>query len=246
MISMTDLQRRGLVSAPVAVCAARAQVWLGEPRRIAGSGLEAPLAELLSDEERQRQHAFFFERDALQYLLAHALLRLALSEHTTIATIAPAEWRFLRTAHGKPELLEQCSVPLCFSLSHTVGLVAVAVAVDCAVGVDVENIHREVLRESAVVERFITPAERAASRSLAPDAMQHRLVELWTLKEAYAKARGLGLSLAFEGFGFELSDTRPPRIRLGSNLVDDGRTWHFELRRPTDEHCLAVALGDPP
>jgi len=39
-----------------------------------------------------------------------------------------------------------------------------------------------------------------------------RFLELWTLKEAYLKARGRGISIPLRGFQFRLSDSGPPRV----------------------------------
>ena len=80
--------------------------------------------------------------------------------------------QILRTANGKP-YLEGGEAQ--FSLTHTEGLLAVAVGAD-AVGLDAER--RKPRKTDAVLAR-LTPAER-----------EEDFLKLWTAKEAYIKYLG--------------------------------------------------------
>src|SRR5512137_442137 len=111
-------------------------VWHADPAAMASTGsLEAWLS-LLDGPERARHARLVVEADRIDYLAAHSLLRLALSAHSGVA---PRAWRTVPGPHGKPSVAEPLDwTRLSFSLSHTRGRVAVAVAVDRAVGVDAE------------------------------------------------------------------------------------------------------------
>jgi 4'-phosphopantetheinyl transferase len=134
-----------------------------------------------------------------------------------------------------------CEPPLHFSLSHTPGLVACAVARVCDVGVDTECLDR-VGDPLALADRFFAPSEAALLRAESPGVRSLRFLELWTVKEAYAKACGLGLHLPFASFAVEIGARGPATARLKGSC--DGKpVWKFRLVRPTPDHILAIALG---
>ncbi|WP_246657268.1 4'-phosphopantetheinyl transferase superfamily protein [Methylocystis sp. B8] len=149
-----------------------------------------------------RAARFAFEADRRAYVAAHALLRARLSDRAK--GIAPAEWRFGATSHGKPFLFSP-PVGLDFSLSHTRGMVAVAIAQGYDVGVDVESFAkpRDALK---VAERFFAPEEAALVRSKFDPASQSEVFfAIWTLKEAVLKADGRGLARGLDSFVVSLS-----------------------------------------
>lgn len=65
-----------------------------------------------------------------------------------------------------------------------------------------------------------------------------RFLELWTLKEAYLKARGTGLSYPLNAFGFAIDGCGAIQF---SPPPDDRIEWQFALSAPTERHRVAVA-----
>lgn len=135
---------------------------------------------------------------------------------------------------GKPALLEADGPD--FSISHSGGWVAVAMGGGQAVGVDLEPVDRPV-DGLALAERFFTADEYGALRMLPPAAQQERFLAAWTIKEAWAKATGLGLSADLG------------KVRLAASgviaLQDDERDWTVALYRPEPALHLALALHHP-
>ncbi len=135
-----------------------------------------------------------------------------------------------------------------FNLSNTRGLVACAVALEGEIGVDVEAVDRggDLLE---IAERFMAAPEAAAIRALPPDAQAFRFFTYWTLKEAYIKARGMGLSIPLDKFWFlldgEAPASSPARLVLAPDMDDDASGWSFAQLQPTDRHLLAVARREP-
>ena len=80
-----------------------------------------------------------------------------------------------------------------FNLSHTDGLVAIALSRSRRVGIDVEK-TRSVLDEIEIADKFFSPSESVQLRSLSPADRHFAFLCCWTRKEAYAKATGLGLA----------------------------------------------------
>ncbi len=216
-------------------------VWITEPEQIEEPRLLEAYWGILSSGEREKQRRFHFERHRRQYLVSHALVRLTLSRY---APVAPQEWSFRTNAYGRPEVLGERGSRLRFNLSHTDGMAVVAVALDEEVGVDVEDSQRQG-ETVGLADHYFAPAEVVALRALPVDLQQERFFDYWTLKEAYIKARGMGLSLPLEQFAFELRPGQPPRISFDPRLVDDPEGWQFVQLRPSARHLAALAVRRP-
>lgn len=198
---------------------------------------------LLSDEERARMGRFAFDRLKREFLVTRALCRTTLSRY---APVAPQDWAFEQNAYGRPRIAGAGGT-LDFNLSHAGGLVAMAVA-DSArqVGIDVEcalpeRAHLDLAR------RYFSPAEHAALEALPAERQVDRFFVLWTLKEAYIKARGMGLSLPLDAFSVD-----PEALDLGvmttpGALDEPGACWQLQSHRAGPRHWLALcARRDAP
>ena len=64
-------------------------------------------------------------------------------------------------------------------------------------------------------------------RALAPDRQLNRFFELWTLKESYIKARGMGLSIPLNQFSFGLEEAHSVAVSFDPLLQDAPQRWHF-------------------
>ena len=117
-------------------------------------------------------------------------------------------------------------------------------ASSCDLGVDVET----VARESAVHDlagRYFAPSEAAYARAGEGPELVERFFAFWTLKEAYIKARGMGLALPLDGFAYDIAGKGPPTISFTETCPDDPERWRF-LRRPIGtNHRLALAVSAP-
>jgi 4'-phosphopantetheinyl transferase len=213
-------------------------VWTVEPERISEPRLLAEYHALLDSSERDRHQRFHFEKHRRQFLVSHALVRLCLSRY---APVPPEAWAFTLNEYGRPEVAGQGSPRLRFNLSHTDGMAICAVTLETEVGADVED----TLRPGETVEladRFFAPTESAALRALPVERQRERFFELWTLKEAYIKARGMGLSLPLEQFAFELQPGQPPRIAFDPRLQDEPGAWQFFQLQLSARHKAALAV----
>lgn len=197
----------------------------------------------LDDDERARHGRLRFEHDRHSYAAAHALTRTVLAR---LLGLSPRELRFEAGPHGRPELRVPLRSPrLRFNLSHTRGMVACAVALEHAVGVDVEHFDRRVDIDQLAPAVFST-AERAGLASLAQAERRARFFALWTLKEAYIKAVGTGLSLPLRSISLDLRSGEQPRLTFAPPVDDDAVQWWLDLHAPRPSHVLAVALRAAP
>jgi 4'-phosphopantetheinyl transferase len=227
-------------NAPLPLAPGQVDIWLTS---LASIGDEQRLAyqRLLSAAERERWRRFLVEGARLQHLVARALVRTTLSRY---AGVAEESWQFEPNRYGRPYVSQPTAFrDLYFNLSHTDGLVACAVSRSGDVGVDVENIRRD-LDILALAPSVFAPAEVASVRQSPPDRRLDYFFSYWTLKEAYIKARGMGLSLALDGFWFDLSGAAPS-VQFSERCPDDSGRWRFRQFTPTAQHKLAVAVSPP-
>src|SRR5439155_15428011 len=113
--------------------------------------------------------------------------------------------------------------------SHTHGLVACAVTRGADVGLDVERIDRGV-DARAIAARYFTEAEATFIESGPDGDPQLRFAEVWTLKEAFVKAVGRGLSHPLHEFGFAFEGPRGIRFDAGAGArAEDSSDWAFAL-----------------
>lgn len=168
--------------------------------------------------------------------MAHTLLRRALGERLSIH---PQHLQFETNEHGRPELGHPRARALRFSLSHSHGMAACAVTPDRDIGFDVEPLNREL--PMGVAERIFAPFELQDLLLQPPELRQARFLAYWTLKEAYVKARGLGLSLPVQNVAFVLS-TNAPEFRPDPGIESNASDWIFESFRLGKDHQAALAL----
>ena len=230
----------GLVSDPASgrreLAPTEIVIALARPSESAEREQRSMLMALLSDEERHRLTRFHFERDRLLFLVAHALLRITLSRH---ASIEPHAWQFRTGSHGRPEIAEPRS-RLRFSLSHTRGLAACAIILDRDIGLDVEYVSNDIPIDVAERCLFAPGATRHTHTSI--DDRARLFLEYWTLKEAYSKARGLGLSLPMDQFSLYKDTGGKWRIAVDPTLYEDQERWRFWSWHVSNDHQLALAI----
>lgn len=194
---------------------------------------------LLSAAELQRMRRFHFARDRTLYLLAHGLKRLALSR--LVPAMAPADWQFGVNAFGRPEVGHaSLARQLRFNLSHTAGMVACLVTRGIGCGVDAEGVDADV-DPIELGPSVLAPAELAIVRA-APDALRRaEFIRFWTLKEAYLKARGIGMAVPLTELAFDVADAQ---IALAAPPAIDADTARFQFAQweVDGRHIVAAAV----
>jgi 4'-phosphopantetheinyl transferase len=164
-------------------------------------------------------------------LLARATLRAVLNVET-----GRGDWRIVRSPLGKPSVVTPSGLAgPAVSISHTRGMIAVAVAQDGALGVDIEHARpRDVMA-------LATGAFGAAEQAEVARGGAEAFYRIWTLREAIAKATGEGLALAANREDLVERVAGSPCYRSHY----DGRSWYLWHMRLGQGHSLAVAHADP-
>ena len=218
-----------------------------------GPGLPEPEA-LLSTDEAARAQKMAEGLAKRQFVAGRALLRATLARATGIE---PGALCFCYGEHGKPFLPQGPS----FSLSHSDDRVVVAVGArgpteGGRVGVDVEVV-RPVRRMEAVVRRRFAPEEAQWWACQPPDKKVAAFFDIWTRKEAVAKALGEGLAAPWRAFAVAVQEDGPAggglqRFDLPGEQADQWRVVGLQCSRAvaaavaTDWPATVVTLRNNP
>ncbi|HEY4363471.1 MAG TPA: 4'-phosphopantetheinyl transferase superfamily protein [Bryobacteraceae bacterium] len=185
----------------------------------------------LSDEERERAGRFRFAEHRRHYIACRGMLREVLAPYLDVS---PPHLKFEYNYYGKPTLR---GTDVRFNVSHSEGWAMFAVTRGREVGVDVEFVDERFVREQ-IPERFFSPREVRALRSLPAAQQTDAFFRCWTRKEAYIKARGLGLALALDSFDVSLQPQEPAELLRG------GGNWSLqELQAPEGFQAAVASEG---
>ncbi|HLH61214.1 MAG TPA: 4'-phosphopantetheinyl transferase superfamily protein [Ktedonobacteraceae bacterium] len=210
------------------------RAWLDLPQ----SNIEE-LEPALSDDERIRARRFHFARDRMRFIAAHGQLRVVLGRYLARE---PHSLSFTYNAYSKPSLAGLSGgKDLSFNMSHAGSIALFAIARNPVLGVDIEYIQRQMEWES-IAERFFSPYE-VRMLGAVPPAMRHiAFFNCWTRKEAYIKARGMGLSLALDSFDVSLTPGEPARLLNIREEGQDSANWSLYELYPGDDYIAALAI----
>lgn len=202
-------------------------------------GVLATYLSLLSADELQRYERLRLVCDRRRFLITRAAIRSVLSGY--FVDVRPAHWQFGRNAWGRPTIAAPVlGSSIEFNISHARGLIVIAVTQRGELGVDIEFTGR-MCRTQALANRYFSALEIAALQGLSDDAQRERFFDLWTLKEAYIKACGMGLAIPLRSFSFEFAGDAIS-IAFAPERCDDPEAWQFWQMQASPEHRLAIAL----
>ena len=200
-------------------------------------------ARLLSREEQARAAQFRFEQDRSRFVVARGTLRALLSNylHTEASLL-----RFTYNPFGKPTLAgETGDQRLHFNVTHTRELALYAVTRMGAIGIDLEYI-RTLQNPGLIVEHFFSSREVRDWHSVSRENRRDVFFVGWTRKEAYVKARGMGLSLDTRNFTISLLPGEPARLVESKEQGVDVSDWSLFDLDPNSGYRAALAVQGHP
>lgn len=196
------------------------------------------LRELLADEEYERACRYLHRPSRDQFITTRAFLRLTLGRYLGLE---PSRVRLTTSSTGKPQLE---GGGLHFNVSHSHELALIAVTRKAEVGVDIERV-RSVASHLDMADRYFTPGETVALRRLPPGAREQAFYHIWTRKEAFLKATGLGLSHGLERFEVSVPPDDPARILHIDGDRGAGERWAMTSLDPGQGYVAALAIETP-
>ncbi len=172
--------------------------------------------------ERQEIGRFRLSTSRNQHVVGRGMARTILAR----GVCEPTDIQFEFNGHGKPSVGSPTGACRPFNIAHTDGMVLVGTCHAGLIGVDVESLARQPNLE--IASRYFAAEEVEFVMSHAStDDRYLAFLRVWTLKEAYIKAVGGGLSIPLGDFVFHDIDTPSPKITFRKPLMDGASEWFF-------------------
>jgi 4'-phosphopantetheinyl transferase len=200
------------------------------------SGL-TKLREILTQDERERADRFQFEADRRRCVIGRGYLRLLLGG---ILDLPANKLRFDYDEFGKPTLVPTQGLPLHFNVSHSGELILIAITTGRLVGIDVERIRTD-LDLDGIAARFFSVNECKILASLDGRSRYEAFFTCWTRKEAYLKARGVGLSLPLDQFDVSVLPDEEPRLLTTRHDPAEAGRWRLRTLDLSSDYAAALA-----
>jgi 4'-phosphopantetheinyl transferase len=131
-----------------------------------------------------------------------------------------------------------------FNVSHSGGLALVAITTICPVGVDLEEI-RSLRYDLEIAKRFFTTSESAKLESLPVTDRPLAFFSLWTRKEAWLKAKGVGIAESLNHVDIACLPDEPVRVLDVTNEPKEAEQWTLAHLNPAEGFTGALAIRRP-
>jgi len=149
------------------------------------------LVRVLSRDELARARSIQTETGKRRFVSSRIILRSILARYLGVS---PGEVSFGYSSYGKPFLAKPPGQRrMEFSLSHSKDSAVLGVTIDQAIGLDVE-VSTHMPEAQALARRFFSDEESQLIQSLAENARDEAFFRIWTAREAFLKAKGIGLT----------------------------------------------------
>lgn len=196
-------------------------------------------AEILSLDEQERAKRFHRVSDRKHFIVARAALRLVLTRYLNVNA---RQISFDQNAFGKPRLTGTYDPDLRFNLAHSSGLALYVIANGREVGVDLERIEPR-FATMGLARSLFAREEVAALSILSNEDFVAAFYRCWTRKEAYVKAKGLGLSLPLKSFVVSVAPPNETSLLVADrNEIGEQTRWTLMDVNVGDSFAASLAV----
>jgi len=192
---------------------------------------------LLTPEEIARSKRLRKSQAREQFIVGRGALRQILG---AITGIDPRQLYLVAARGGKPGL---AGSDIAFNVAHSGNTVLIAVRLRGVLGVDVERIE-PAMRFAEVAEHSFAAVENLWLAGIHdPEERRRVFYQLWTRKEAVAKADGRGLALPFRSFEVALSASERAAVTMER---DAGGQSFWVMDLPLGNEMAGTLATDSP
>ncbi len=193
----------------------------------------------LTSYEIERAYKFKFDKDRIRFIVGRALLRKMLGD---ILYFDPFQIKIESDNYGKLFLPNMEHRHLHFNLSHSEDYIIYAFCFNEDVGIDIEKIDPSI-NHFEISENYFTDIEiKYLKDSADKDTVAKKFFRIWTRKEAFLKAMGLGLLLDLKKIDVttDTIDLSKADIKLPSDIL---KYWIIKDLFIQDEFGAAISYS---
>lgn len=195
------------------------------------------------EQKKENIKRFKFPNDKKRTILGCNLLNLLLQKNGI------AQYQIKYSSHGKPYLASDNSNAK-FNISHS-GDWVVCCYSDSEVGIDIEKIRK--INCDRIAKRFFSKQEYEFLKNQCGESKTLKsFYTLWTLKESYIKALGVGLSIPLKSFSViengyikeKIIDThtKKPFYLKNTEFIHDYSLSICQENKKVIKHCNIISL----
>ena len=197
------------------------------------------LASILTEDEIAKADKFHFPHHRRKFIAARGILRQLLGQYLQIS---PKNIKFQYGDRGKPYLTRATSGnSLEFNISHSQDYALYGFTHSHAIGVDIE--HLRTMEDAAkIAQRFFSPQEFELVNCLSGEQQQRVFFKLWTAKEAYLKAVGIGLAGSLASIDISFDQAEIPCLKSIQGNAAETAPWSMYPCMPALGYVGAIAI----
>ena len=194
--------------------------------------------ETLSPGELTRASSYCSARDRARFIARRVALRDLLAAQLGCQAV---DLVFAPGSNGKPELDGELGGAVHFNCSHSSRLALYALAQGRRVGIDVERV-RPVAHLAEIGRRHFTAREWSVIDAGGPARRMELFFRAWTLKEAYLKATGEGLSRAPESVELSFARDGVPQLCAVDGDAGVAAHWASQTLAPAPGYVGGIVI----
>lgn len=191
---------------------------------------------ILSEDEKQKAGRFKFNIHRERSIISRGVLRTLLGRYLEKK---PSELEFGYTAHAKPYLKNEGS--LRFNVSHSGNRAVFGFVHGGEIGVDIEKVKSD-FEVMDIAQNFFSSDEIRTLQALPEEQKVEGFYRCWTRKEAFIKAKGMGLSFPLTSFSVSLDADKAELLRTEWAAAEK-KEWKLFTFIPAKNYLVALSVG---
>jgi 4'-phosphopantetheinyl transferase len=197
------------------------------------------LFSLLNDKEKNTATRFRLDQHRRRYIVSHAAMRNILG---LLLNTSAHQIEFRTQENGKPYIPQS---PIHFNLTHSKELALLAISYQGDVGIDLEY-FKQGIDSLGIAERFFHPKEVEQIKQFSSEDRDKYFYFCWTGKEAYLKAKGIGIANHLKMFSLNLLDWQKLRVISAEKGLEEFKDWFTYTYQPQENYISTVVSSTTP
>jgi len=195
--------------------------------------------EVLSEEEKYRINKYKYKSLRYRHTVSKGLLKDFISKYLNIET---KEISFVQNKYGKPSLQPELNeMNLQFNVSHSENLGIFAFTKGYELGIDVESIQ-ETPNLNRLVDKCFSDFEKEWFYKSEPSLQKELFYKVWTGKEAFIKAIGIGLSFPLKEIEFKINSNKAIEFQSIHGDISYRGKWNIFTFNPPPNFISSLVV----